>query len=263
MWVLPGTAGTVSFKYDPFGRRIQKSGPSGTTNYLYDGANIVEEVDPAGNALAKYTQGAGIDEPLAMIRGGATSYYETDGLGSVTLLTDPTASAVAVYTYDSFGKVTSPGGGVTNTLRYTGREFDAETGLYYYRARYYDAAVGRFLGEDPVRFRAGTNSYTYVKSNPLNKRDPSGLAPSSPNYQACFCMRTYPFPAGAVCQYECVCEPIGLPIVWIPVVELAKTCGLHISKWCGWQICPRFAIVERDVEGPYGLSPYRLLSCVQ
>ena len=54
-----------------------------------------------------------------------------------------------------------------------------ETGLRYYRARYYDAAVGRFVGEDPLRFKAGTNFYDYVVNNPLRYRDSSGMLPAS------------------------------------------------------------------------------------
>ena len=66
---LPGTGGTVNFKYDPFGRRIEKVAPtSGTTIYAYDGDNVVEELGGGGNVLADYTQGAGIDEPLALTR---------------------------------------------------------------------------------------------------------------------------------------------------------------------------------------------------
>ena len=61
----PGV-GTTTFKYDPFGRRIQKSGPLGTTNYLYDGDNSIEEMDQSGNVLARYTQSGDIDEPLGM-----------------------------------------------------------------------------------------------------------------------------------------------------------------------------------------------------
>src|SRR3984957_12138416 len=71
--VVPGT-GTTTFRYDPFGRRIQKSGPLGTTNFLYDGANLVEEIDAGGNVLARYTQGNEIDEALAELRSSATSY---------------------------------------------------------------------------------------------------------------------------------------------------------------------------------------------
>jgi YD repeat-containing protein len=66
--VLPGSGGTVTFKYDPFGRRIQKSGPSGVTIYAYDGANIVAEYGASGALAAKYAQGSGIDEPLAGCR---------------------------------------------------------------------------------------------------------------------------------------------------------------------------------------------------
>src|SRR5207253_5462043 len=80
--VLPGTGGTVSFKYDPFGRRIQKSSASATTNYLYDGPNVIEELDGAGNVLARYTHGTVVDEPLAELRSGTTSYYHADNLGS-------------------------------------------------------------------------------------------------------------------------------------------------------------------------------------
>ena len=67
--VVPGT-GTVTFKYDPFRRRIQKSGPLGTTNFLYDNDNLIEELDSTGSVLARYTQGQLLDEPLAMLRGG-------------------------------------------------------------------------------------------------------------------------------------------------------------------------------------------------
>jgi RHS repeat-associated protein len=164
----------VTFKYDPMGRRIQKASASGTTNYLYEGADIAEEVDATGTVLARYAMGPGIDQPLSMLRSGATSYYEADGLGSVTSLTDGTSSAVASYTYDSFGKLTSPEEGVTNASRYTGRNFDGETGLYYYRARYYDT-TGRFLSEDPAGLVGGLNVYGYTEGNPVNFVDPSGL----------------------------------------------------------------------------------------
>jgi RHS repeat-associated protein len=66
---------------------------------------------------------------------------------------------------------------LTNYFRYTGREFDIETNLYYYRARYYDPTNGRFFGEDPFGFFAGNNFYNYVSGNPLNLKDPFGLCP--------------------------------------------------------------------------------------
>src|SRR6202167_1915337 len=172
--VVPGT-GTVTFKYDPFGRRIQKSGPLGTTNYLDDMRELIEETDNSGNVLGRYTQSLAIDQPLAELRSTATSYYEQDGLGSVTSLSNSAASLANTYTYDSFGKLTGSTGTMTNPFQYTGREFDPETGIYEYRARYYDQTVGKFVSEDPLRFDAGINFYRYVKNNAVNLVDPYGL----------------------------------------------------------------------------------------
>src|SRR5437870_7665889 len=131
---LPGTGGTVTFKYDPFGRRIYKSSLGGTSIFAYDGDNLVEETNSAGGVVARDEQTQNIDEPLAMLRSGATSYYHADGLGSVTSLGSAAGSIANTYTYDSFGKLTNSTGSLVNPFRYTGREFDTETGLYYYRA---------------------------------------------------------------------------------------------------------------------------------
>lgn len=170
--------GTATFKYDPFGRRIQKvftqNSTTTTTNYLYDGDNAIETVDQNGSVVAKYAQGQNIDEPLAESVGGAAYDYEQDGLGSVTSLTNSSGTLSLSYTYDSFGKITASSGSVANPFRYTGRDFDSETGLYYYRARYYDPTTGRFLNEDPIQFRAGVNFYVFVFNRPTRLRDPKG-----------------------------------------------------------------------------------------
>jgi len=169
---LPNST-TVTFKYDPFGTRIQKNGTS-TTNYTYDGASVIEEVDQSENLLAKYSQGAGIDEPLSELRSGAINYYEQDGLGSVTSLSNLGGALANTEVYDSFGNLTSSSGALTNPYQYTGRDYDPETGLRYYRARYYDPATGRFLSEDPLKFQTGVNHYVYVANDPINLYDPSG-----------------------------------------------------------------------------------------
>ena len=173
---LPGQGGTVYFNYDPFGRRIRKSSASGTTIYAYDGANVTEELNSSGIVTADYTQSAGIDEPLAMYRGAATSYYHADGLGSITSLTDSAGNLAASYVYDSFGNLTASTASSTNPFLYTARELDSETGLYYYRARYYDPVAGRFLSQDPIGFFGGINFYAYVRGNATNAVDPDGLA---------------------------------------------------------------------------------------
>ena len=174
---LPGSGGTVSFKYDPSGRRIYKSSSSGTSIYAYDGANLIEETNTSGTVVARYSQGLNTDEPLGMLRSGATSYYEVDGLDSVTSLSSAVGAVSQAYTFDSFGKLTASSGSVTNPFQYTARESDSETGLEYYRARYYDPNIGRFLTEDPMGFTGGENFYKYAVNNPINLRDPQGQLP--------------------------------------------------------------------------------------
>jgi len=174
---LPSSGGTVYFKYDPLGRRIYKSLSSSTSVYAYDGDNLIEETNSSGTAVARYAQGLNIDEPLAMLRSSATSYYNADGLGSITSLANGSGTLTQTYTYDSFGKVTASSGSLVNPFQYTGREADAETGLYYYRARYYGQTEGRFLGEDPSRFGYPANLYVYAENSPTYFIDPTGLEP--------------------------------------------------------------------------------------
>jgi RHS repeat-associated protein len=178
---LPGSGGTVSFKYDPFGRRIYKSTSSATSVYAYDGDNLIEETNSTGTVVARYSQTQNIDEPLAMLRSAATSYFHADGLGSVTSLSNAAGSIANTYTYDSFGKLTASTGSLVNPFQYTARESDTETGLYYYRARYYDSAAGRFINEDPIGFTGGSNFYRYVLNAPFNWQDPDGKSPKLPS----------------------------------------------------------------------------------
>ncbi|HTS07534.1 MAG TPA: IPT/TIG domain-containing protein [Candidatus Eisenbacteria bacterium] len=175
---LPNSGGTVTFKYDPFGRRIYKSLGSSTSIYVYNAdGNLIEETNAGGTSIARYVQTENtLDEPLVVARGGLTSYYEADGQGSITSLTTSSGTIAESYTFDSFGNLAASSGSVTNPFQYTGREFDPETGLYYYRARYYDPANGRFISEDPAGFSSDTfNFYAYVSDNPLVFNDPSGL----------------------------------------------------------------------------------------
>src|SRR5262249_4000938 len=112
-------------------------------------------------------------------RGSVTSLYDADGIGSVTSLYDSAGTQAATYSFSSFGNSTSTVG-LSNPFQYTGREWDSDTGIFYYRARYYQPSTGRFISEDPITFRGGRNFYRYVRNNPLNRTDPTGLTPVWP-----------------------------------------------------------------------------------
>jgi RHS repeat-associated protein len=172
--VVPGT-GTVTFKYDPFGRRIYKSSFLGTGIFAFDGDNLIEEINTSGGVVARYSQTMNIDEPLSEFRGGTTNYYEADGLGSVTSLTSTAAVVAQTYTFDSFGKLAGSSGSLTNPFGHSGREFDTEANLYFDRARYYDPSIGRFASEDPIGFQGGMNHYAYTGNRPIDFVDSFGL----------------------------------------------------------------------------------------
>jgi RHS repeat-associated protein len=141
-------------------------------------SEIIAEYNGSGTLLRKFIYGPGIDEPICMIVvNGETEtkyYYHFDGAGSVVALSDSNADIVEQYTYDVFGQP-SAASSVGNPYLFTGRRYDNETGLYYYRARYYDYYIGRFIQPDPIGYDDGLNLYTYVGNNPVMYVDPYGL----------------------------------------------------------------------------------------
>ena len=174
----PTPAFTSTYRYDGLGRRIEKIGNGITRRYIYDGEDILLEYDGSNVLQARYTHGTGIDEPIAVTKGGSTYFYHQDGLGSVTDLTDSTGATAKSYSYDAYGNIVESPGTLEQPYTYTGREFDSESGLMYYRARYYDPRTGRFLEKDPLGFvGAGINTYMYVRNNPAKFTDPKGLEP--------------------------------------------------------------------------------------
>ncbi len=241
-------------RYDALGRRIEKDVNGVITRFVYDNEDILFEVDGTGATQAISLHGPGIDEPLAVVRrfglGFGTFIYHADGLGSITTLTDPSGTPVRSYTYDSFGRIVDETGTVIDPYTYTGREFDPETGLLYYRARYYDPTTGRFLQEDPIGllpFGAGilNHLYGYVENNPINLRDPLGLISSCQALGAA--KRAAAF---GVCLTRAALSwrtEIGACFVFCSTAILTRGAIPALNVVCG--ICVAGAIVVGTIEG--------------
>jgi len=180
----------VDYKYDLFGNRVEKvvsTTTVTTTRYVYSGEDIIGILDGSNNVVSRVLHGPGIDEPM-MIRSGANeAYLYADGLGSIIAVADANATLQETVEYGAYGQTvykdavsgsTSTVSNTGNPYGYTGREPDAETGLYYYRARYYDVEAGRFIQSDPIGFKGGINLYAYANNDPLSTKDPYGYFPA-------------------------------------------------------------------------------------
>ncbi len=170
----------LEYTYDASGRRIEKRYDYETvTKYVYDGDHCIAEYNAYNQLKRKYIYGPGVDQPICLIdtmtSPAVTSYYHFDGLGSVVALTNASGNTVEVYEYDVYGRVGATDANHPNRIMFTGREYDKETGLYYYRARYYNPQIGRFLQTDPVGYGAGMNMYAYCGNNSTNCVDPTGM----------------------------------------------------------------------------------------
>ncbi|WP_413612832.1 RHS repeat-associated core domain-containing protein [Bdellovibrio sp. HCB-110] len=209
-------AGTVTkeifFKYDGLGRRIERQVVDHTDNsksygrkFFYDGDMIIEEQDLTGNLAARYMNSLGTDDPLLVARAEGNFVFTKDGLGSIRELTKSDGTSIQKYRYSSYGVTTQelqenrPDKKlIENRYAYTGRELEDETGLYYYRARYYDPELGRFISEDPVQLKGGDlNYYAYVSNNPIILTDPTGKYPAQ---------RRSNFDTGGVYTRPAVCD---------------------------------------------------------
>ena len=170
--VSQGGSALASFTYDGGGRRATKAASGVTTTYVYDSRQFLEERSSAG-LTKRYVYGPSIDQPLGQIADGMTTYNVADHLGSVVRTVDSSGSPTLTREYDPWGNPLQ--GSATSGYAFTGREWDAETGLYYYRARYYQPRAASFIGEDPSGESSATRRYSYADGNPISLADPLGL----------------------------------------------------------------------------------------
>lgn len=169
------TGFTASFTYDSFGRRTGRTVNGTVINYVYDGLNPVQEKN-GGTVTANLLTGLGIDEFFTRTDGVGVRSLLTDALSSTVSLGDSAGALQTQYTYEPFGFVSQTGAASTSSYKFTGREDDG-SGLVYYRARYYQPRLQRFIAEDPIGLRGGINRYAYVANNPSQRIDPLGLSP--------------------------------------------------------------------------------------
>ena len=174
----------ASYRYDALGRRVQKTVRQrrnrDVTTFVCAGAQVVTEYEN-GNESQSYVYASYVDEPIALIAAnGTASYYHANHLFSVEAMTDAVGNLIETYDYDSYGAMTIRDGSgvelgesaVGNVYGFTGRRLDAESGLYYFRARYFDVELGRFITRDPLGYVDGSGLYNgYFVPNAV---DPNG-----------------------------------------------------------------------------------------
>ena len=179
----------AEYFYDAFGRRIAKSVSNsgdldGITEYIYDGVSVIEEF--GSNSAIVFLHGARVDEPLSMdldsnldFEPDATFYYHEDARAHIIALSDENGEIVEEISYNPFGVSSIEQSEFGNPYMFTARRLDAETGLYFYRSRYYDPQKGRFIQRNPMGswydpYDLG-NGYTYAGNNPITWKDPTGM----------------------------------------------------------------------------------------
>jgi len=175
---------SVEYLYDPLGRRIRELRPDQVVNYVWAGHQVIAELDGSERTVRRLIWGPNLDELLMVSAADAGTYYcFNDRLGSVVMRVTP-SGVTEFYEYDGFGYPVNLSLAESEAderlYLFKGKQYDLQTDLYYYRARYYDPNLGRFLSPDPIASIYENNLYTYVYNNPVNLVDPFGLNPQAP-----------------------------------------------------------------------------------
>ncbi|MFA6486189.1 MAG: CARDB domain-containing protein [Candidatus Magasanikbacteria bacterium] len=174
----------LAYVYDDFGNRVKKTVNGASTYYFNYGLSVLNEITASGTVSKLMVYG--IDPIAEIFVSGTIQYIHTDVLGSTVLVTNSTGQTVAEYEYEPFGATMGYAGTYDTNYLFTGQEFDPESELYYYNARYYNPTLGRFISRDKSSGRFGDsltrNGYIYVMNNPLKYTDPTGNEEQEANF---------------------------------------------------------------------------------
>ena len=170
---LTSFGASATYKYNGDGLRMGKTVSGKATAFAWDVAQGLPLLLTEDTTNYVYGPGGTV---IAQVGSAGALYYHRDQLGSVRMLTDGAGAVKATYTYDAHGKPTGKTGTVANPFGYAGEYTDAESGMQYLRARYYDPATAQFLSRDPLVAQTG-EPYSYASNTPLNMTDPTGEFP--------------------------------------------------------------------------------------
>lgn len=167
------TGTSVSYLYDPVERQAQKTVGTIKSRYIYlDWQRIADYDGAAGTLQNRYVYGENVDEPLIQVTSaGVLTYYHANHQGSIIGVSNASGAIVNKNVIGPFGETSSLAG---TTFGFTGQRYDSDTGLYYYKKRYYSPATGRYLQPDPMKYLDDLNLYNYVANDPLDNVDESG-----------------------------------------------------------------------------------------